>query len=128
MTKGRLLLLLLVVAACCGIALAVAGPWRERLQNPPRTVRLSMSGYTFNGVNPTLSFKPGERIHFIVTNDESTQVLHNFRIVGLGVPCGEPFLPGGRREVDVVMPASGEFAYTCCTHPGMGGKLVIADR
>lgn len=95
---------------------------------PPRTVALSMKAYTFNGKNPTLTFKPGERVHFIVTNDESTRVLHNFRIVGMDVPCGPPFLPGGRREVVVTMPRSGEFAYTCCTHPGMGGKLVVSGK
>jgi plastocyanin len=95
---------------------------------PPRTVVLSMKEYTFNGKNPTLVFKPGERVHFVVTNDESTRVLHNFRIVGMDVPCGPPFLPGGRREVLVTMPKSGEFAYTCCTHPGMGGKLVVSNQ
>ena len=128
MTKQRLLLLLLAVVLCGGIALAMAGPWLDRASTPTRTVALSMDAYTFNGVNPTLQFRPGERVHFVVTNDESTQILHNFRIVGMDVPCGKPMLPGERRDVEVVMPRSGEFAYTCCTHPGMGGKLVIAGR
>ena len=93
------------------------------------TVTLSMKDYTFNGQNPTLRFSPGERVRFVVSNDEDTRVLHNFRIVGLDVPCGPPLLPGERRVVTVTMPRSpGEFVYTCCTHPGMGGKLVIAQR
>ena len=93
-----------------------------------RTVQLSMREYTFNGSNPRLQFKPGERIHFIVTNDESTNVLHNFRVVGMNVECGPPMKPGERREVTITMPRSGEFAYTCCTHPGMGGKMVVANQ
>jgi len=115
-----------VALAALLAVLAVAGPWRDHVPaGPPRTVPLSMKGYTFNGQNPTLAFKPGERIHFVVTNDEDTPVLHNFRIVGMDVPCGPPMKPGERRDVVVTVPRSGEFAYTCCTHPGMGGKLVV---
>lgn len=117
------------LAAAAAAVLAVAGPWREHAPaGPPRTVVLSMKDYTFNGQNPTLAFQPGERVHFVVTNDENSRVLHNFRIVGMDVPCGPPMVPGERREVSVTMPRSGEFAYTCCTHPGMGGKLVVEGR
>jgi plastocyanin len=117
---GVLAAFLAAMAASAGCSGPPAGP--------PRTVAMSMNSYTFNGTNPTLTFQPGERVHFVVTNDESSRVLHNFRIVGLDVPCGPPMPPGGRREVMVSMPKSGEFAYTCCTHPGMGGKLVVAGR
>src|SRR5512132_2494264 len=117
------------VAAVAAAVLAFAGPWRGHAPaGPLRTVVLSMKDYTFNGQNPTLDFKPGERVHFVVTNDEDSRVLHNFRIVGMDVPCGPPMAPGERREVVVTMPRSGEFAYTCCTHPGMGGKLVVEGR
>lgn len=115
-----------VVAAVAAGALAFAGPWRDRAASgPTRTVALSMKDYTFNGKNPTLAFRPGERVHFVVSNDEDSRVLHNFRVVGMNVECGPPMLPGEKREVTVTMPRSGEFAYTCCTHPGMGGKLVV---
>ncbi|HET9952765.1 MAG TPA: cupredoxin domain-containing protein [Candidatus Eisenbacteria bacterium] len=122
----RLALPLAAVLLVAGVALALA--LRGRAPAEPRTVRMSMSEYAFNGTNPTLRFKPGERIHFIVTNDESTNVLHNFRIVGLNVECGPPMKPGETREVTVTMPKSGEFAYTCCTHPGMGGTMVVAKK
>lgn len=90
-----------------------------------RTVVMSMNEYTFNQTNPTLAFEPGERVRFLIRNDETSPVRHNFRIVGVTVPCGSELEPGQTREVTVTMPRSGEFAYTCCTHPGMGGKLVI---
>jgi len=121
-----------LVAACLAAVLvaafSLAGPWRARQSGPSRTVEMSMRDYSFNGQNPTLTFEPGERIRFVVTNDETTRVLHNFRIVGMDVPCGPPLKPGERREIVVSIPKSGEFAYTCCTHPGMGGKLVVAGR
>lgn len=108
---------LVLSAAGCGKATAET-----------RTVRMTMRDYAFNGSNPTFAFKPGERIHFIVTNGESTNVLHNFRIAGMNVECGPPLKPGETRDVTVTMPASGEFVYTCCTHPGMGGKMVVTKK
>jgi len=115
----------ILILAVAGAAAAFVGLKPQAPQGPPRTVIMSMSDYTFNGTNPTISFKPGERIHFVVRNDESGPVRHNFRIVGMDVPCERDLEPGETREVTVTLPRSGEFAYTCCTHPGMGGKLVI---
>lgn len=116
-----------IVALVAATALLASGCGRGR-PGPIRTVVLSMKNYAFNGQNPTLHVRPGERIHFILTNDEDSRVLHNFQIVGMEVPCGQPMVPGERRELMVTMPKSGEFAYTCCTHPGMGGKLVVEGR
>jgi len=123
----RLLLSVPIVLAAAVAVLALSGRFAPRPAGPPRTVELRMYDYTFNGTNPTLRFEPGERVRFVVSNDEDTPVKHNFRVVGLDVPCERELLPGETREVTVTLPRSGEFAYTCCTHPGMGGKLVI-DR
>lgn len=124
----RLGLTLLLTVTLAGVALAFVGPWKPQETGPSLPVMMSMKEYTFNGTNPTLTFKPGERVRFIVSNDEESRVLHNFRIVGMDVPCERELLPGETREVTVTIPKSGEFAYTCCTHPGMGGKLVVAAR
>jgi plastocyanin len=121
----RVLFPLLVTIVVAGAAFAFVGRRLEAPSGPARTVVMSMSDYTFNGTNPTLAFEPGERVHFVVRNDENSPVRHNFRIVGLNVPCERELLPGETRDVTVTLPRSGEFAYTCCTHPGMGGKLVI---
>jgi plastocyanin len=126
--RKRVLPALLALVAVAVTALAVAGRGKARDLPADRTVTLSMKGYAFNETNPTLAFRPGERIRFVVSNDEATTVRHNFRIVGMDVPCEREFLPGESREVTVTIPRSGEFAYTCCTHPGMGGKLVVAGR
>jgi plastocyanin len=124
----RLLIPLVLVVVLAGAALAFVGRDRDAASGPVRTVVMSMKEYTFNDTNPTLAFRPGERVRFVVVNDEDTPVKHNFRIVGMDVPCERELLPGERREVTVTIPRSGEFAYTCCTHPGMGGKLVVAGR
>ena len=124
----RIALSLVLILALAGAAWALAGHEKDATQGPTRTVSMSMSEYTFNGTNPTLRFQPGERVKFVVTNDERSRVLHNFRIVGMDVPCERELLPGEKREVTVTIPKSGEFAYTCCTHPGMGGKLVVDAR
>ena len=127
MTK-RIALTAVLVLALAGAALAFVGRGKDKDLPPSRTVELRMKEYTFNGTNPTLAFTPGERVKFVVTNEELTPIKHNFRIVGMDVPCERELLPGERREVTVTIPRSGEFAYTCCTHPGMGGKLVVAGR
>jgi len=95
---------------------------------PIRTIRMSMKGYAFNEGNPTITLHAGERVRFVVTNDETTPILHNFRIPGMGVPCAGVLHPGERREVVVTAPQSGEFTFGCCTHPGMSGKLVVLPR
>ena len=128
MTKRSLVSMLLLLAVAALAVPALVSRLRASEALPTRTVALSMREYAFNQSNPTLQFHPGERIRFIVTNQESTNVLHNFRVVGMNVECGPPLKPGERREVTVTMPKSGEFAYTCCTHPGMGGKLVVAKQ
>ncbi len=118
---------LAVFGLASGAAL-FAGRLHAPTAGPPRAVVMSMSDYTFNGNNPTLTFRPGERVQFVVRNDEDSPVRHNFRIVGLNVPCERDLMPGETREITLTMPRSGEFAYTCCTHPGMGGKLVVEGR
>jgi plastocyanin len=124
----RLIVPLLFVLAVALVAFAYVVRRPDISAAPAKTVVLSMNDYTFNGTNPTLTFEPGERVHFVVRNEETTPVKHNFRIVGLNVPCERELLPGETRDVTVTLPRSGEFAYTCCTHPGMGGKLVIEGR
>ena len=124
----RFLLIPLLVVLAAVAAFALAGRFSPRPAGPARTIEMRMYDYTFNGTNPTLAFEPGERVRFVVRNDEDSPVKHNFRIVGLDVPCERELLPGETREVTVTLPRSGEFAYTCCTHPGMGGKLVIQGK
>ncbi len=102
---------------------------KGRRLRPVRTVALRMSGYAFNETNPILTFRTGERVRFVLTNDETTMIRHNLRVAELGVPCDYELGPGESRVVIVTMPdRPGVFAYDCCTHRGMGGTLVVTDR
>jgi plastocyanin len=117
-------LLLLVVVAM----LVIVRSQHKGSSAPPRTVFLSMKDYTFNGGNPTLTFRPGERVRFVVRNDEQSPIRHNFSIPMLNIPCDRELGPGEIRHVTLTMPRSGSFEYLCCTHRGMGGKLVVTGR
>jgi hypothetical protein len=130
----------IVTAAALVIGAVIAVPvllGLVQILTPPRadSVTLHMRNYFFylgadaTHGNPTLRFTRGAHVRFVLINDEDTHVLHNFGIPALGVPCGKPMEPGERREVAVVMPDSaGSVVYTCCTHPGMGGRIVITSR
>ena len=124
----RILFAALLAVALVGIAFAVLRRRPVGPASPPRTVLLSMSDYTFNGSNPTLTFAPGERVRFVVRNDETTPIRHNFGIPGLNISCNTELGPGEIRNVTITLPRSGVFEYLCCTHRGMGGRLVIAPR
>ena len=117
-------------AARLAVGLAVTlGPASCGRDATERTVSLHMSGYAFNDSNPTLSFRTGERVRFVLTNDETTMIRHNFRIVALDVPCGYELRPREERVVAVTMPDTpAVFPYDCCTHRGMGGVIVVTRR
>lgn len=117
-------------AARLAVGLAVTlGPASCGRDATERTVPLHMSGYAFNDSNPTLSFRAGERVRFVLTNDETTMIRHNFRIVALGVRCSYELKPLEERVVAVTMPDTpGVFPYDCCTHRGMGGIIVVTRR
>ena len=104
-----------------------AAAWLTRY-GPVRTISLSMKGYAFNGVNPIVTLRAGERVRFVLTNDETTPILHNFQVPGMGISCGDALRPGERREILVTAPGPGTFPYSCCTHRGMGGKVVVLPR
>jgi len=123
----RILLAAVLATLVLGLAMIVRMRGQAK-PGPLRVVVLSMHDYTFNGVNPTLSFRVGERVRFVVRNDETTPIRHNFSIPGLNVPCDGELGPGEVKHVMLTLTRPGTFEYLCCTHRGMGGKLVVARR
>ena len=93
--------------------------------SPLQTVDLSMRDYTFNGTNPTFSFRAGGRVRFVIRNDEETPIRHNFAIPTLGIPCDKELQPGEIRHVFLTLKRPGTYEYVCCTHRGMGGTLIV---
>ena len=122
---------MLLVVLTLALALLLVGivRWRaEREPEPLLTVVLSMRDYTFNGDNPTFSFREGDRVRFVVKNDETTPIRHNFAIPDLNVPCDRELGPGEIRHVILTLSRPGTYEYLCCTHRGMAGKLVVTER
>jgi plastocyanin len=125
----RRVLLAALLAVILSLLLFSIVRWRAgRKPEVFRTVVLSMRDYTFNGNNPTLSFHEGARVRFVVKNDETTPIRHNFAIPGLNVPCDRDMGPGEIRHVILTLSRPGTYEYLCCTHRGMAGKLVVTGR
>jgi plastocyanin len=119
--------ILIVVGAVALGALLLHRSGLDR-PGPFRTVVLSMRDYTFNGTNPTFTFREGDRVRFVVRNDETTPIRHNFAIPSLHVPCDKELGPGEIRHVLITLSRPGTYEYLCCTHRGMGGRIVVEPR
>jgi plastocyanin len=120
-----ILLALVAAGVLAGVLLALFRPQLFVGRPPIRTITLSMKDYAFNRNNPTLVLRPGERVMFVVRNDEDTPVRHNFEIPALGVPPGKELEPGESREVTITAPLTGVYTYRCTTHGGMEGTIII---
>ena len=102
---------------------------------PDRVIVLTASKYAFHAEgeaggagaveNPPLRLRAGERVRVVVRNAEVGDVEHNFKIPGLGVHCSKGIAPGEEEAVEFTVPKDGVYTYTCCSHPGMGGKVEI---
>ena len=118
-----------IAGLAAGLALASVGAalWSGPREAPAsaRAIVISARDYRFNGSNPELRFRPGEKVRVVFRNNEATPVTHNFKIVGFGVRCSRPLQPGEEEAIEFTVPAAGEYGYTCCAHPGMGGKVVL---
>ena len=88
-----------------------------------REIVLEARDLAFGG-NPTLSFKPGERIRLIVRNTD-IGVLHSIRLPGIDdtvrhIPWDEQVV------IDFTAPEQGVFEYVCPQHaPKMQGRIRI---
>jgi len=122
--KGILVAALLAAMLGAGVVIFL----KQRAARSPASVQvvdLSMRDYTFNGTNPTFRFKVGDRVRFVVRNEEQTPIRHNFAIPSLGIPCDRELGPGEIRHVFLTLKRPGTFEYVCCTHRGMGGTLIV---
>ncbi len=126
---GKTAILLVAGLALVGLAsVAVSRALSEEgPTGPVREIVLSAKDFRFNDTNPVLQLAPGERVRFVIRNDEAVEggAEHNFRVVGTDAKCSRSLKPGEYEVVELTVPESGELAYTCCAHPGMGGKIVI---
>jgi plastocyanin len=134
MSKQRRIQVSLVALAAvvAGAVFLTSARGTRASDTPERVIVLTAKGYAFHdegesgGVsNPPLRLKAGEKVRVVVRNSEAGDVEHNFKIPGLGVHCSKPILPGDEETVEFTVPKDGLYTYTCCSHPGMGGKIEI---
>ena len=89
-----------------------------------REIVLEARDLAFGDANPTLAFKPGERIRLIVRNSD-IGVLHSIRLPGIDdtlrhIPWDEQVV------IEFTAPEEGTFEYICPQHaPKMQGRIRI---
>jgi len=89
-----------------------------------REIFLEARDLAFGDANPTLSFKPGERIRLIVLNSD-IGILHSIRLPGIDdtvrhIPWNEQVV------IEFTAPEQGVFEYICPQHaPKMQGRIRI---
>lgn len=127
---GRLGRPLWVALAAAGLLLAaaLAAPWGRPVV-PVREIRLEARGTTWNGDNPTLTARVGERLRITVRNAEPGPVPHDLRLVGPGVRTTRLLQPGEEATIEVLLDRPGRYVYGCSLHPGlMDGVIEVQDR
>ena len=89
-----------------------------------REIVLEARDFAFGGSNPTLSFRPGERVRLVVRNTD-VGVLHSIRLPGIDDTVHDvPW--NGEVSIEFTAPADGTFEYVCPQHaPKMRGAIRI---
>ena len=125
---------MLAAAAAAGLLLLVAAfalPW-GRPAAPIREVVLEARGIKFNGFNgenPTLTARVGERLRITVRNAEPGPVPHDLFLVGPDTVTTRLLQPGEEVTLELLLTRPGRYAYACSLHPGMmDGVIEVQDR
>ncbi len=124
----------LAAAAAAGLLLLVAAfalPW-GRAGAPVREILLEARGIKFNGFNgenPTLTARVGERLRITVRNAEPGPVPHDLRLVGPDTVTTGLLQPGEEVTLELLLTRPGRYVYACSLHPGlMDGVIEVQDR
>lgn len=121
---------LLAAAAASLVLLTVvfALPW-GRAGAPVREILLEARGIKFNGENPTLTARVGERLRITVRNAEPGPVPHDLFLVGPDTVTTRLLQPGEEVTLELLLTRPGRYAYACSLHPGMmDGVIEVQDR
>jgi plastocyanin len=122
----RVLPFLILAAAVAVTTVFTLGAQTTAQETPAREITVRARNFRFDETNPPLKLTPGERVLITFVNDEpvGSDIDHNFKIIGLA-KCSKPLGPGESETIDIIVPDTGEYRYTCCAHPGMGGKVIL---
>lgn len=120
----RLLLLggpLVLLALAAGLALLRSA---DAAAPPARELVVAAQGTKFNGTNPPIELKVGEKVALTVVNRDAMP--HDLVIAGLGVRTKGYLQPGAQQTLVFVPGKPGVFTYGCTLHPGlMDGQIAV---
>lgn len=128
--RRRRHVVLLGVAAAFLVATAVALGTAQGLPwiNGGRTVEVVLvaQGLKFNGTNPPLEVRRGDRLRLVVRNAEPAGIPHDVIISGPGGLRSKPIVPGETQVLTFKPSQAGVYHYSCSLHPGlMDGRLIV---
>jgi len=115
---------IVAILSLFGVMIAIPIWSQSAVEKETREIVLEARDFAFGGSNPTLSFRPGERIRLIVRNTE-VGVLHSIRLPGIDdtirhIPWNEEV------SIEFTAPEEGAFEYICPQHaPKMQGRIRI---
>jgi len=118
--------ILATVAVAAAMAVLVLSALRSSVEAeaPIREIVLEARGSAFDGDNPTLVLRPGERVRLVVRNNDPG-VEHSIAIPELGIERRD-VSPGEEVAFVVDAPERGVIDYVCPQHlPLMQGKIVV---
>ena len=115
----------LIVAIGLFAALWIATPlWSTEPAPELREIVLEARDLAFGGDNPTLEMNPGERVRFVVRNNDPG-VLHSITIPGVDSTIRHIRF-GEEVTFEVTIPQEGNFEYICPQHaPKMMGRIRV---
>lgn len=115
---------LVVAVAALVMGVFVASPEGQAPRRPVREISLEARGAAFNGVNPTIEARVGEKLRIVVRNSDAG-VLHEIAVPSLGTGTKEI---GSGEEVVLEVPLDrpGTYEYVCPRHRAMmKGTIVV---
>jgi plastocyanin len=121
-TLGALGLVVTIAALLTGVF--VASPDATSPRRPVREVSLEARGAAFNGDNPTIEAKVGEKLRIVVRNTDPG-VRHEIALPALGTGTHE-VASGEEIVVEVPVDRPGTYQYVCPRHAAkMKGTIVV---
>lgn len=123
--RGAFVLLTGTLVVLALIALTVGLRSYGDTGTPVREITLSAQDIKFNGTNPPLELRVGEKVAITVVNREAG-VVHDFTISGLNIRSTGYLLPGASQTLVFTPEKAGVFRYGCTLHPGlMDGQVIV---
>lgn len=121
----RTLGLLVGVAAIVLWGAALALPGNSGGAAAAREITIAAQDVRFNGSNPPLELKVGEKVALTVVNQDGG-IVHDFVIAGLGVRTSRHLQPGESQTLEFTPTKAGRLKYSCTLHPGlMDGQIIV---